>query len=82
MKNMCEYPFILDGDPNRTRYETASGNPSDNLLGTVGGEGEGTFLPRIGTGVSGQRNINKSFSTAGGVNESMLGGKGHKPVIR
>ena len=23
MKNMCEYPFILEGDPNRTRYMTA-----------------------------------------------------------
>lgn len=23
MKNLCEYPFILDGDPNKSRLQTA-----------------------------------------------------------
>lgn len=79
MKNMCEYPFILDGDPNRTRYDTA--NPDDKNPLAPGEDGNG-FFPRIGTGISGQRNTNKSFTTAGNVNDSLLAGKGHKPVIR
>jgi hypothetical protein len=39
-------------------------------------------LPRIGTSAGGPRNVNKSFSTVGGVNESILAGRGGKPVIR
>ncbi len=39
-------------------------------------------LPRIGASAGGARNNNKSFTTAGGANESMLGGKNGKPIIR
>ena len=75
---MCDYPFILDGDPNRTRLTTA-GDPT-SLLDYSSSDGNKTFFPRVGTAATAQRNINKSFST-GGVNESALAGKG-APIIR
>lgn len=77
MKSMCDYPFILDGDPNRTRLTTADPNAP---LDYGGFEGNKSLFPRVGTAASAQRN-NKSFSS-GGVNESSLAGKGGMPIIR
>jgi hypothetical protein len=77
MNNMCEHPFILNGDPNKTNLTV---NPLDY---NSDGLGKNNFsLPRIGTSAGGQRNVNKSFSTGGGVNDSLLAGKGGKPIIR
>lgn len=78
MQNMCEHPFILNGDPNKTSFtiNPADINPQDFPIGK-----QQFSLPRIGTSAGGQRNINKSFST-GGVNESILAGKGGKPILR
>ena len=77
MRNMCEYPFILDGDPNKT-------NISDGNITAYNSESRlhQFQLPRIGTSTSSKRNPNKSFSTAGGVNDSLLAGKGSRPLIR
>lgn len=76
---MCEHPFILNGDPNKTSFSIL--NPSD-MSGVDGMQGKQQFsLPRIGTSAGGPRNINKSFST-GGVNESILAGRGGKPILR
>ena len=75
---MCDYPFILDGDPNKTRLSTADPNAQ---LDYSGSEGNRSFFPRVGTASSAQRNNNKSFSIAG-VNESALAGKGGMPIIR
>ena len=80
MKNMCEYPFILDGDPNKARLQTADVMDNGENMGLGGISNQ--FLPRLGSAVSANKATNKSFTTGGGVNESMLGGKGGKPLIR
>ena len=80
MKSMCEYPFALFTDPN-AKYRSESrgeGGPGGRFQTTeplsyngdraVDSESlltRGT-LPRIGTGVSGQRSGTKSFSTLNG----------------
>lgn len=75
MKNMCEYPFQFNPDQNKS-YVQLEYNSGDGKLGLPG-------LPRIGASAGGPRNGNKSFTTAGGVNESMLGGgKVAKPIVR
>ncbi|CDW74082.1 UNKNOWN [Stylonychia lemnae] len=77
MKNMCEYPFILEGDLSKNNIS----NPLD--YNSDGQSKENPFsLPRIGASAGGARNNNKSFSTGGGVNDSLLAGRGGKPVIR
>lgn len=82
MKSMCDYPFILDGDPNRTRIAEEAQEQQYGAPAIDGGRGQ-QLLPRIGTAGSNAQRNNKSFSTGGGINESMLGGKGgQRPVIR
>lgn len=85
MRNMCEYPLVFNGNLSYDQQlqQQARGNTS---YGNLDYQSEKPLLqgglPRIGTSAGGQRNINKSFTT-GGVNESMLGGKGMgKPIIR
>lgn len=36
MKNMCEYPFILDGDPNKARLQTADVMDNGENMGLGG----------------------------------------------
>lgn len=78
MKNMCEYPFILDGDPRNNLSEANITDYNSDGMGRL----NQFSLPRIGTSAGGARNTSKSFSTAGGVNDSLLAGKGQKPLIR
>jgi Hemingway/CFA97 len=74
MKSMCEYPFALFTDPSGgAKYRTADEYSSANQTAEVGGGSQerldtgllsrGGMLPRIGTGVSGQRSAHKSYST-------------------
>jgi hypothetical protein len=78
MRNMCEYPFILDGDPRNNLSEANITDYNSDGMSRL----NQFSLPRIGASAGGPRNVNKSFSTVGGVNESMLAGRGGKPVIR
>lgn len=75
---MCEYPFILEGDI----FKNIQNNALDYNSDGQAAKPNQFSLPRIGTSTSGARNTNKSFSTAGGINDSLLGGKGSKPIIR
>eukprot|EP00347_Sterkiella_histriomuscorum_P015405 403357145 len=80
MKNMCEHPFILNGDPNKTVMTI--GNPGLDYNSDGQGKQNQFSLPRIGASAGGPRNNNKSFSTSSGINDSLLAGRGSKPIIR
>lgn len=82
MKNMCEYPFILDGSRYMSGDQQNPGDLSNDIIGPLGqSNSKNQFLPRLQSATV--KTANKSFSTAGGINESLLGGKGQgKPLIR
>jgi len=66
MKSMCEYPFVLVPDPRNKQNEEGTRFTTADLENGNGGLLSRGGLPRISTGVSGQRSINKSFTTING----------------
>ena len=68
MKNMCEYPFALftDGKKTESSAETRYYTNNEGIPDDKSYISRGSGLPRIGTGVSGHRSVNKSFTTLNG----------------